>query len=76
MDTIGERLRLARDRKLMTQRELSDLSGVMEATISRIENGKFRRRPFKETLESLSAALDVSVTWLVFGEDDDLKAAA
>ncbi len=76
METLGERLRTARDRKLMTQRELSDQSGVMEATISRIENGKFRRRPFKETLESLATALDVSVTWLVFGEEDDLKAAA
>ena len=68
MQTLGDRVREARDRKLWTQRELSEATGIMEATISRIENGKHRRRPYRETLEALSDALDVSVPWLVFGE--------
>lgn len=70
MQTLGERVRAARDRKLWTQRELSEATGIMEATISRIENGKYRRRPFRETLETLAEALDVSVSWLAFGERD------
>ncbi len=78
MDTLGHRLRHARDRQLLTQRELSEASGVMEATISRIENDRFRRRPNKATLQALADALDVSLLWLVFGEDADAskKAAA
>lgn len=71
MQTLGDRVRLARDRKLWTQRELSEATGIMEATISRIENGKYQRRPYRETLETLAETLDVSVSWLVFGEQDE-----
>jgi transcriptional regulator with XRE-family HTH domain len=76
LETLGNRLRWARDRKLWTQRELSVRSGIMEATISRIENNKHRRRPNTETLTALAEALGVSPYWLVFGEDDEGKAAA
>ncbi len=69
METLGARVRLARDRKLWTQRDLSDATGIMEATISRIENGKYRRRPFRATLEALARALDVSVEWIAFGDE-------
>jgi len=75
METLGTRLRDARDRKFWTQRDLSEATGVMEATISRIENGKYRRRPTKETLVKLATALDISLEWLAFGEDQG-KAAA
>jgi len=71
MQTLGERVRAARDRKLWTQRDLSEATGIMEATISRIENGKYRRRPYRETLETLAETLDVSVTWLVFGGQEE-----
>jgi transcriptional regulator with XRE-family HTH domain len=76
MDRIGDRVIDARNRKLWTQRELSEASGVMEATISRIENGKYKRRPTNDTLNALARALGVSVMWLAFGDDDSLKAAA
>ncbi len=69
METLGDRVRTARDRKLWTQRELSGATGIMEATISRIENGKYQRRPFRATLEALARALDVSVEWIAFGDD-------
>lgn len=69
METLGDRVRTARDRKLWTQKELSDATGIMEATISRIENGKYRRRPFRATLEAIARALDVSVEWIAFGDD-------
>lgn len=70
MQTLGDRVRLARDRKLWTQRELSEATGITEATISRIENGKFQRRPYRGTLETLAGSLDVSLSWLVFGEQE------
>lgn len=77
MQTLGDRVRAARDRKLWTQRELSEATGVTEATISRIENGKYSRRPYRETLETLAQALGVTVPWLVFGErDEDAKRVA
>lgn len=69
METLGDRLRNARNRKLWTQQELSEATGVMEATISRIENGKYQRRPYRETLKRLATALDVSLEWLVFGDE-------
>jgi len=69
MEELGSRVREARDQKLWTQRELSEASGVMEATISRIENMRHRRRPTNETLKSLAEALGVSVRWLAFGDE-------
>jgi transcriptional regulator with XRE-family HTH domain len=75
METLGNRLRTARNRRLMTQRELAEATGVMEATISRIENDRFTRRPLRSTLEALASALAVSVSWLVFGEDEGNAAA-
>ncbi len=71
MQTLGERLRAARDRKFWTQRELSELTGITEATLSRIENDKYHRRPYRATLETIANALDVSLPWLVFGDEDD-----
>jgi transcriptional regulator with XRE-family HTH domain len=77
MDTLGTRLRWARERRLWSQQRLSDETGVMVATISRIENGRHSRRPLTTTLEALASALGVDATWLVFGEDDlEGKAAA
>lgn len=70
METLGDRVRMARDRKLWTQRDLSEATGITEATISRIETGKYHRRPFRGTLEAIAEALDVSPVWLVFGETE------
>ncbi len=69
MEELGSRVREARDQKLWTQRELSEASGVMEATISRIENMRHRRRPTNATLKALANALDVSVRWLALGDE-------
>ena len=37
--TLGERIRVYRDRKLLTQAELAELVGVDKMTIWRVENG-------------------------------------
>lgn len=51
------RLREVRERLLVTQAELSARSGVTEATISRLENGKQSARI--PTVRKIAAALGV-----------------
>ena len=57
MQVDGMKLREARERRLLTQTELSKLSGVMVATISRIETGQ--QQPRIPTVRKLARALDV-----------------
>ena len=69
MNTMGARLRHARQRKVWSLQDLAEASGVMEATLSRLENGKQAARP--STIRKLAAALDVDPVWLLFGDEDD-----
>ncbi len=63
MRVDGAKLRQARERRLITQPELSDLSGVMVATISRIENGL--QQPRIPTVRKLAKALGVEADELI-----------
>ena len=74
MSAVGARLRLARQRKVWTLEDLAQASGVMVATLSRLENGKQEARP--STIRKLAAALDVAPGWLLFGEEQESKLAA
>ena len=69
MQTIGERLRWARDRKVWTLADLVTASGVTKAAISRIENG--HHRPRQGTIRTLAAALDVDAAWLMLGDQEE-----
>ncbi len=70
MDTIGDRLRQVRERKLITQADLSIGSGVTEATISRIENGQAGpTRP--STAKKLAQSLGVDPVWLMWGDEQE-----
>ena len=51
-------LRLLREKKLITQQELADASGVGVATVSRLEAGKVR--PSIRTIRSLAKVLGVT----------------
>ena len=75
METIGSRLRSARQRRFLTQDELSKASSVQVVTISRIENNRQESQPRLTTIRKIAAALDVDAEWLMFG-DQDLKAVA
>lgn len=75
METIGARLRNARQRRLLTQEELAKASGIQVVTISRIENDRQESQPRLTTVRKLAKALEVEAEWLMFG-DEDLKAAA
>lgn len=70
MGTIGARLQRVRERKLITQADLSVTAGVTEATISRIENGRSGPTRFS-TVRKLAEALGVDPVWLMYGEDED-----
>lgn len=62
MDTIGERIRASREKAGLTQKELSNLSGVSLPSIRAYEQGK--RAPKSGTLWKISYALNVPVTSL------------
>lgn len=70
MDTqsIGNRIQICRGAKNWTQEDLSNASGVTEATISRLENGHHKRRPNVETVQKLADALEVEAGWLLVGD--------
>jgi len=69
----GERLREARLRAGMSQRELSE-PGVSYAYISRIEAGV--RTPSVKVLRKLAPKLGVSVAWLETGQEDPAEELA
>jgi transcriptional regulator with XRE-family HTH domain len=58
LEIVGK-LMAARDRKKISQRELSRLSGIPQKTISRIENGK--DVPKLPTLIKLANSLDLKL---------------
>ena len=64
--SIGERLRTRRLELGLSQRDLA-VPGVTVAHISRIESGK--RQASVQALRKLAAKLDVTATWLEFGEE-------
>jgi transcriptional regulator with XRE-family HTH domain len=67
VNEVGVRLREARMRAGLSQRDLSE-PGVSYAYISRIESGV--RTPSVKVLRRLAPKLGVSVSWLETGEED------
>ncbi len=63
MVQIGDKLREARTRKLMTQQELADKSGVGITTIVRIERNQVY--PQFRNIRKLAKALDIAPTELI-----------
>jgi len=66
---IGDRLRDLRKRKLLTQQQLADLSGVGVATIIRVERNHVE--PQGSTIRKLAEALNVEPEELVKTGSDD-----
>jgi transcriptional regulator with XRE-family HTH domain len=63
MVQIGDKLREARTRKLMTQQELADKSGVGVTTIVRIERNQVD--PQFRNIRKLAKALDIAPIELI-----------
>lgn len=68
--TIGERIRIIRKEKGLTQQALGRLLGVTQATVGQYETNQ--NPPKIGTIEKIAAALDVDVNWLVNGLPQDL----
>ena len=64
---LGPRLRAARNAAAMTEQTLARLIGVKAATISSWEQG--RVAPRANRLQMIASVLNVSIGWLLNGED-------
>lgn len=65
---IGEKILMLREEKDMKQKELAELVGVTEATLSRYENGK--REPKGEIVSRIAKALNVSTDYLLDSDNN------
>lgn len=78
--TIGENIKRIRKEKGLTQKRLSELSGINEAQIRRYELGGKNANPKIETVERIAKALDVnladimeSITWADYEQSEEHK---
>jgi transcriptional regulator with XRE-family HTH domain len=60
---IGEKLKEARTRRLLTQEELAEKAGISAATVVNIERNN--QEPHFRTIRKLARALDVDPTTLL-----------
>jgi transcriptional regulator with XRE-family HTH domain len=75
MQTLGQRLRGARQGAVLTQAELAQAAQVAIITVNRIENDAIEN-PRPATIRRLASALGVDPAWLLFGGDSESKIAA
>ena len=66
VEDVGSRVRTIRRARALTQRDLSDRSGIAVSTIVDIERGK--TEPQIRTLRRLAKALEVTPERLVLGD--------
>lgn len=71
--TIGERIRQARKRAGLTQKQLGEVSGTSETTVKQYELGK--RQPRIDQLQAIAAALEVE-PWELMGYDGSIRVKA
>ncbi len=67
---VSERIRSIREYKGLRARDLAKLAGVSPAEISRLESK--HRNPGGDTLQRIAWALEVSVSFLLQEEDEEL----
>lgn len=66
IETLADRLRLARKEMDLTQAELGDLSGTNQAVIQKIENG---RSLLPRSIRQIAMVLNINPAWLLFGAE-------
>ena len=69
--TIAERIRLARQKKNISQQELSKLSGINNKSLSRYEIGT--SVPPADAVKAIADALSISTDSLLSDENVDIK---
>ena len=65
---VGERLRILRESKNLSQGDIQKRTGLMRCYISRVENG--HTVPAVETLEKFARALEVPLYQLMYDGDE------
>lgn len=65
---IGERLRVLRESKKLSQGDIEKRTGLLRCYLSRVENG--HTVPAIETLEKLARALEMQLYQLLYDGDD------
>ena len=63
---MGRRLKIAREEKRMSQRELIELAGTAKGSVSSYEQGI--TEPGILSLARIAEVLEVSVAWLMYGK--------
>lgn len=69
---IGERLRVLREEKKLSQGDIEKKTGLLRCYLSRVENG--HTVPAIETLEKLARALDMTLYQLLYDGDQPPQA--
>jgi transcriptional regulator with XRE-family HTH domain len=69
---IGERLRVLREQKKLSQGDIEKRSGLLRCYISRVENG--HTVPAMETLEKMARALDMPLYQVMYDGDEPPQA--
>lgn len=67
--SLGKRLKKIRSEKKMTAKEVSEISGIPEKTIYRIENEEVTD-PKVSSLKAIMSALNCSVNEVLYDDDD------
>ena len=65
--TTGEKIRAARQRANLTQKQLGELCGIAEPTIRRYETGKLN--PKAETIMKIASHLNTDWLWLYLDDE-------
>ena len=71
IETLGNRIRLVREKAKLSQEELAEKLGVTQTTITRYENG--HRLPCADFLESLVKLSGCDPGWLLAGEAEIIE---
>lgn len=69
--TLGQRLRVARQRTGMTLRDVADATGMSHAAVANYERDE--QEPTATRLARLARLYDVDIRWLVLDLDADLR---
>ena len=69
---VGERLRMLREQKNLSQGDIEKRTGLLRCYVSRVENG--HTVPAIETLEKMARALELPLYQLMYDGDEPPKA--
>ncbi len=65
-DNIGSRLQQYRQSKNLTGKQLADIIGISQGSLSELENGK--RDPSGKVLSGIAEKTDIDLNWLITGK--------